>query len=40
MRQEEREGRKVVPDYGQIGGGSEFMTTDIVEVRIINVQPI
>ncbi|WP_061231248.1 RHS repeat-associated core domain-containing protein, partial [Leptospira weilii] len=31
---------KVDPDYGQPGKGSEFMTTDPVRVKLINVQPL
>ncbi|WP_017862076.1 RHS repeat-associated core domain-containing protein, partial [Leptospira interrogans] len=31
---------KVDPDYGQPGKGSEFMTTDPVKVKLINVQPL
>jgi RHS repeat-associated protein len=33
-------GDKVVPNYGQPGKGSEFMTKDPVQVDIINYQPI
>ena len=35
----ERNGSKVTPAFGQQGGGKEYMTTDIVEVEVINVQP-
>ena len=35
----ERNGSKVTPAFGQQGGGKEYMTTDIVEVDVINVQP-
>ncbi|WP_420209289.1 SpvB/TcaC N-terminal domain-containing protein [Candidatus Electronema sp. JC] len=34
-----RNGTRVTPDYGGRGGGKEFMTTDPVEVEIINIQP-
>ena len=34
-----RNGTRVAPDYGGIGGGREFMTTDPVSVEVINVQP-
>lgn len=33
-------GNKVAPAYNMPGKGSEFMTTDPVRVKIINVQPI
>ncbi len=36
----EKYGSKVRPDYGQPGKGSEFMTTDPVKVKLINVQPL
>ncbi|WP_279578145.1 RHS repeat domain-containing protein [Leptospira noguchii] len=36
----EKYGSKVKPDYGQPGKGSEFMTTDPVKVKLINVQPL
>jgi hypothetical protein len=35
-----RNGTKVFPANGMIGGGAEFMTTDPVKVRLINWQPI
>ena len=35
-----RNGTKVDANYGQPGKGSEFMTTDPVEVNLINVQPL
>jgi RHS repeat-associated protein len=35
-----RNGTKVIPGNGMSGGGAEFMTTDLVRVRIINWQPI
>ena len=34
-----RNGTRVTPAYGGIGGGREFMTTDPVSVEVINVQP-
>jgi hypothetical protein len=34
-----RNGTRVDPAYGGRGGGREYMTTDPVEVEIINVQP-
>ncbi|MBI4511331.1 MAG: Hint domain-containing protein, partial [Deltaproteobacteria bacterium] len=34
-----RDGTRVAPDYGGRGGGREYMSTDPVEVEIINVQP-
>ncbi|MDI7199939.1 SpvB/TcaC N-terminal domain-containing protein [Leptospira santarosai] len=36
----EKYGSKVDPLYGQPGKGSEFMTTDPVKVKLINVQPL
>lgn len=33
-------GSKVLPDFGMPGKGAEFMTTDPVKVRLINVQPL
>ncbi|EPG84356.1 polymorphic toxin type 10 domain-containing protein [Leptospira santarosai] len=33
-------GTKIDPDYGQPGKGSEFMTTDPVKVKLINIQPL
>ncbi|WP_162265814.1 RHS repeat domain-containing protein, partial [Leptospira alstonii] len=36
----EKYGTKVDPLYGQPGKGSEFMTTDKVKVKLINVQPL
>ncbi|EKR45654.1 polymorphic toxin type 10 domain-containing protein, partial [Leptospira interrogans] len=36
----EKYGSKVKPDYGQPGKGSEFMTTNPVKVKLINVQPL
>lgn len=35
----ERNGTKVRPDFNQPGGGKEFMTNDIVDIEVINVQP-
>jgi hypothetical protein len=35
-----RNGTKVTPLNGMIGGGSEFMTLDPVKVRLINWQPL
>jgi hypothetical protein len=35
-----RNGTKVTPFNGMIGGGSEFMTLDPVKVRLINWQPL
>lgn len=35
-----RNGTKVQPDFGQLGKGSEFLTTDQVRVNLINVQPL
>jgi RHS repeat-associated protein len=34
-----RNGTRVAPDYGGRGGGREYMSTDPVEVEVINVQP-
>lgn len=34
-----RNGLRVEPDFGGTGGGREFMTTETVEVEILNVQP-
>ena len=34
-----RNGTKVLPANGMIGRGAEFMTTDLVKVRLINWQP-
>jgi len=34
-----RNGTRVQPDYGGLGGGREFSTFDPVEVEIFNVQP-
>lgn len=34
-----RNGTRVDPAYGERGGGREYMTTNPVEVEIINVQP-
>ncbi|UOG58933.1 RHS repeat-associated core domain-containing protein (plasmid) [Leptospira noguchii] len=36
----EKYGSKVDPLYGQPGKGSEFMTTDPVKVKLINIQPL
>ena len=33
-------GSKVLPDFKMSGKGAEFMTTDPVRVRIINIQPL
>lgn len=33
-------GSKVSPDFGMPGKGAEFMTTDVVKVRLINWQPL
>ena len=33
-------GTIVQPHYGQLGGGIEFVTTDPVQVQIINAQPL
>jgi RHS repeat-associated protein len=38
--QMQRNGTKVTPANGQPGKGSEFMTTDPVEVKILNIQPL
>ena len=35
----ERNGTRVVPDFGGRGGGREYMSRDAVNVEIINVQP-
>ena len=35
-----RNGTKVLPTYGMMGKGSEFMTLDFVKVKIINWQPL
>lgn len=35
----ERNGTRVTPKYGGRGGGREYMSTEHVEVEIINVQP-
>lgn len=35
-----RNGTKVRPNYGEIGGGAEFMTQDAVKVKLINWQPL
>jgi hypothetical protein len=34
-----RSGSRVAPDYGGRGGAREYMSTDPVEVEIINVEP-
>lgn len=34
-----RDGTRVAPDFGGRGGGREYMSTDPVQVEIINVQP-
>jgi len=35
----QRNGTRISPSHGGRGGGKEYMTTDPVEVDIINVQP-